>query len=286
MRDEKLERAAQAAADGIRQIMRIPGDVAPTVGLVLGTGWGDVLGDYLTHQEVEVPFGKLPGFEKLGALDGHRRSVVFGRMAGMPVVALSGRVHLNESHDPEHWKMVRLQAEMLIKLGVKTLILTCAAGSLVPAARVGNIVAVDGFVTLFAPTMPLLGGEFVSPEDAIDQDLVRRIWNDRVDGGFELVNVVGSYGMVRGPFFEGRKYDKALLRQCGAHTVGMSMLPEACVAALYADEGVRVLPLAFITNDHSEEHSHEENMRRAKASAAKLGAFLCRAVALTRERES
>ena len=78
--------------------------------------------------------------------------------------------------------------------------------------------------------------------------------------------------MVRGPFFEGRKYDKTTLARTGASVVGKSVLPEACVASVY--DGVRVLALSFVTNDDVEEHSHEENQRAAKAAAPKLGDFL------------
>ncbi len=86
--------------------------------------------------------------------------------------------------------------------------------------------------------------------------------------------------MVRGPNFEGRTYDKPFLRMTGVKAVGMSMLPEACIAALYKDVGVRILPMAFITNDDSEEHSHEVNLARVKEASKKLAQFLRTAIAV------
>jgi purine nucleoside phosphorylase len=92
----------------------------------------------------------------------------------------------------------------------------------------------------------------------------------------ELVAAEVGHVMVRGPFFEGRRYDKKLLAASGASMVGMSILPETCVAALYP--GTRVLALCFVTNTAVEEHSHEENLARAKTASALLGGYLTRIV--------
>ncbi len=98
------------------------------LGLVLGTGWGDAL---KLVDERTVDFGQLPGFEGLADLPGHERKVVYGRHSGISVVALRGRVHVNESFTtPDALKMVRLQIEMLEALGVRDLVLTAAVGSL------------------------------------------------------------------------------------------------------------------------------------------------------------
>lgn len=271
MRNADCERLAAGEADLLRLKLSIDAKDAP-VGLVLGTGWGDVLA--LEH-ESSVPFKELQGFNKLASLEGHRRLVSYGWLKGRTVLALRGRVHLNESHDPDHWRMVRLQVEMLLKLGVKTLILTCAAGSLLPGVLVGDIVLIDGFVTAFAPDMPGMGEEFGNPEDVIDQELLLRVLDTWTEGSLRIKS--GGHAMLRGPFFEGRRYDKPLLRASGATVVGMSVLPEACIATLYP--GVKVLPLAFVTNSATEEHSHEENLRRAKEAATSLGELLTHIVA-------
>ena len=160
--------AARSAAESIRRQLKLDDTPFP-IGLVLGTGWGDTLP--LTDAR-EISFTEIPGFNDLGELEGHRRTVVCGRLDGTPVVALRGRVHLNESPvDPAIYQMVRLQTEMLIHLGVKTLVLTCAAGSLTNEVEVGDIVFVNGFVTVFAPPMPLHAGEFVSPDNVLDHHL-------------------------------------------------------------------------------------------------------------------
>lgn len=272
-RSPERENAAQVAAHRIRQKLSL-GNEPVASGVILGTGWGDCLD---LKDARETPLKELPGFESLGILEGHARTVVTGTLAGTRVVGLRGRIHVNESHEPSHWKMVRLQIEMLMKLGVYRLVLTCAAGSLDSSLRVGDLMLLDGFVTSFAPPLPLLAGEFVSPEDSLDSAWRTAAYGLFIDGDPKSVGK-GGYAMLRGPHFEGRTYDKKLLALAGAKAVGMSMLPEACIAALYPE--VKLLGIAFITNSATETHSHEENLARAKARAAHLGDFLTRALAL------
>jgi len=268
MRDVRAEWRAEEAAKFLRQKLGITEANVPTIGIVLGTGWGNALSwDEVTH----VSFEEIPGFDWLRPLAGHDRKLAFGKIGGRSVVALQGRVHLNEApDDPSLATKVRLQIEMLLRLGVHSLILTAAVGSLTPDIGVGDVTIVDGFVTLFAPVMPLYAGEFVSPEDALDAGL------QQIAAAAVAKTIApakrGAYVMIRGPFFEGRKYDKAILADVGASVVGMSVLPEACVAALYP--GTRVVVVAFTTNTAFETHSHASNQAVAGARAAALGACL------------
>lgn len=265
-REAEAARAAEYVRECLRGLGRAPAE--HPIGLVLGTGWGDVL---KFDNAVEIPFGEIPGFGELAALEGHARRLVIGTLGGRDVVALRGRVHLNEAPcDPNVARMVRLQTEMLLQLGAQTLIVTSAVGSLRGALEVGQIAVVKGFVTLYAPEMPMWAGEFVSPDDALDPAL-QAIAHEVCP----LVAKTVGHVMVRGPFFEGRTYDKALLAASGAGVVGMSMLPEACIAALY---NAKVLGLGFVTNDDVAEHSHDENQLRAREAAPHLCSFLTRIV--------
>ncbi len=269
MRNEEREAVAKAVIGCGESIF-----AKPEIGIILGTGWGDVLLDQCKNSIVKLPLAALSGFEdlrKMPKIDGHHRELWLTILRNKPVAMLRGRIHSNEMHNQDAlMQMVRLQVEMLIKLGVKHLILTNAAGSLKKKVKVGDIVAHNGFVTLFAPPLPLWAGEFVSPEDTLkDENNVKILTAAREAG---LVCHLGAGAMVRGPFFEGRKHDKRILRQFGATMAMMSILPEAAVAALYPE--VKVYAMSFITNSASEEHSHEENQKRAKESSGKLGALL------------
>ena len=273
MRDGTSESLAIKAAEDLIKQLCLDSDSLPRIGVVLGTGWGQAL-PWEEGVFARIPMSGLPGFDftHMRSLAGHDRQVVHGRIDGKSVIALQGRIHLNEApYDRDVARMVRLQVEMLIKLGVRTVILTAAAGSLKEEIVVGDIMVVDGFMSLFAPDMPLYAGEFCSPDDALDPEL-RKIAMASVKEVSGKVHV-GGYAMVRGPFFEGRRYDKPYLVATGASTVGMSSLPEACIAALYAPD-VKVLGLNFITNTAVEDHSHEVNQQRARAKSGDMGRVL------------
>lgn len=276
--------AAKASAELIRRKLEIPEDVIPSIGLVLGTGWGEALP--WDHPPASVPFDMIGPF-KLDQLEGHARKVLFGTVGGVPLVALSGRIHLNEaSGDPDIPRMVRLHVQMLFELGIRTLVVTAAVGGLVERAAVRSIVVIDGIVTEFAPDMPLFVGEFCSPEDTLDEGLRKLALDTLENTGFPPV--AGGHVMVRGPYFEGRRYDKPFLRTTGASVVGMSILPELTIAGLYADPGkidpsrkdgpwlvpARVLALGFVTNNDVEPHKHETNQDRARQKSTELGQFL------------
>lgn len=253
----------------------------PTIGLVLGTGWGDTV--KLDEASASVPLADLPGFETLEEVPNHARRITVGTLGGKRVVVLSGRVHANETtFNPEHGNaMLRMQIELMFRLGVKTLVLTAAVGGLSILPRVGHVAVIDSLVTDFAGPMPMFPGEFKSPEDKLDAELIGLA--TRHDKP-ELRVTAATHCFVRGPWFESRKRDKRILRMAAQElnkngilmrdnsVVGMSMLPELCIAALYDD--VRALALGYVTNGPIEEHSHEGNVAAARSKAELLGDLL------------
>jgi purine nucleoside phosphorylase len=206
--------AAQRSARLIRR--RLQFTRPPNIGVILGTGWGDTLG---LAKERSLPLvqaleaRRSPVFAE--TIPGHARTVCYGSVgegaARKTVLALRGRLHLNEGPSEQLLPLVRRQAEMLLALGIRRFLFTAAVGSLTPEAPVGSVVVPDGFMTLLAPDMPLFGGEFCSPEDALDPKL-QAIALERAEL-HGLKTVAGAHAMVRGPFFEGRRYDKKLLAQ-------------------------------------------------------------------------
>jgi purine nucleoside phosphorylase len=245
----------------------------PRVGLILGTGWGDAIA---LDPRFEIPLRELPGFKALRDLQeikGHARRLQVATISDQEVVAMLGRIHLNEGPcDPNVVRMARLQVEMLLHCGVQCLIVTAAVGSLSEEYNVGDIAVIDGLLTLFAPDPPLWGGEFCSPEDSFDPHLIETALSEHGN----LVAKRAVHAMLRGPQFESRRYDKPVLRKARAGVVGMSILPEACIANLY---GIPVLALGFVTNDPTEEHSHETNQERMRRRAPELGNYLARIIA-------
>lgn len=275
--NERRYLAAKIAAGEVFRRFGLSVEDRPKVAIVLGTGWGDAIS---LKDECSIPLCEFAGFEHLKSHPTHKRLLCCGRLNGHLVFVLRGRIHSNEiPNSTELADMVRLQIEMLCLLGVEKFILTAAVGGLLRGkpwwkpwqrrARIGRVCAVHGFVTIFAPDVPLYGGEFVNPEDSLEPTMRQTAVEVGREVGLSVFE--GGHVMVRGPFFEGRRYDKPVLARTGADVVGMSILLEDCVAALY---GVRVLALGFVSNDDSEAHSDELVRTRAKAAADKLGALL------------
>ena len=134
------------AADAIRS--RIT-DV-PAIGVVLGSGLGD-FANSLTDS-VRIPYGDLPHWPASSVI-GHEGKLVVGRVAGRQVAALAGRSHLYEGHDP---CTVAFAVRTLGLLGVKTLILTNAAGGVNTGFSQGALMVIDDHINLLC-TNPLIG---------------------------------------------------------------------------------------------------------------------------------
>jgi len=232
----------------------------PVLGVVLGTGLNKSV---KLENSIHFPLKDLKCFESLYHLKGHPRELVYGYINGIPMLTLNGRIHLNElpGDNVEQGLMVRMQIEIMIKLGIKMLITTCAAGSLSTTKniQVGDVVLIDGFLSLFTPAMPHFVGEFVSPENILANNLgplVKKIADQNIKKPRKTV--AGIYAMLRGPQFEGIKVDKRALATMGADCVGMSVYPECSIAALHK---ISTIALAFITNDDKAKHSHEKNLK-------------------------
>jgi len=217
------------------------GRIAPTVGLVLGSGLGE-LGERI-EGAARTPFGALPGLPT-ASVAGHAGELVVGRLAGQAVAAMRGRVHMYEGHAAE---VVARPVRLLRALGCTTLIVTNAAGGLNPAFRVGDLMAITDHVFLpgLAGHNPLIGqpGErFVSMVGAYDPGLIELALAAAAAAGFELYR--GVYAMVSGPSYE-TLAELRLLRTLGVDAVGMSTAPEVVVARQL---GMRVLGVSCITN--------------------------------------
>lgn len=242
------------------------------VGIILGAGWGDALS---LNRDRSVPLVHKTGepslhhFEGLRPLRHHERVVVHDFVAGRSAFVLFGRIHLNEAvAHPEYKFLARLQVEMLLQLGVTTLVLTSAAVNLRPwMVRVGDIVAADGFSLDFAPNMPLDADELTQPWRSLDTEL--RGWAMGEGRGLGLRVHEGGLAMVRGSLGEISKYDIGSLRRTRALATVTSIVPEACVATLYP--GTKVLALSRVSDDGSDPSSSDEKK--------KLGAFLTSIVA-------
>lgn len=241
-----------AAAAAIRERAA----AAPELGLILGSGLGD-FADRLEDRTV-VPFADLPGFPR-STVAGHRGAFVFGTWGGRAVAALSGRVHYYEGYTQQE---VTLPVRVLARLGVRTLILTNAAGGVNLDFAAGCLMLISdhinlsGMNPLVGPNLDEFGPRFPDMSDIYTRSLREKLKPLAAQAGIDLRE--GVYMMYPGPSYETPAEIRAF-RTLGADAVGMSTVPEAIVARHC---GMRVMGVSCITNmaagvldrqlDHSE----------------------------------
>lgn len=217
-------------------------DLEPLVGVVLGSGLGG-LADQL-EGGVEIPYGEIPGWPASTAV-GHAGVLVLGTIDGVPVAVLKGRAHLYEGIGADR---AVFGVRVLGRLGVRTLVVTNAAGAIDERFRPGQLVLITDHVNLLG-TSPLvgpnddtLGPRFPDLSDAYDPILRARAREAAAALGLELGE--GVYGAWLGPQFE-TPAEIRFLRVIGCDLAGMSTVPEV-IAARHL--GIRCLGISVVTN--------------------------------------
>jgi purine-nucleoside phosphorylase len=243
----------------------------PRVALVLGSGLGG-LADEL-EDAVRVPFAEIPGFAA-STVPGHAGLLVAGRLAGVECVALQGRYHVYEGHDPA---TVALPVRALAAVGARTLVVTNAAGGLNPTFRPGDLMILDDHINfMFRNPLigPVAGGEQRFPDMSQPYDRELQALAERVALRLRLRLLRGVYLALTGPSYE-TPAEVRMFRACGADAVGMSTVPEVLVARAL---GLRVLGISLITNLASglggEPQTHEEVLATAATAADRLRLLL------------
>jgi purine-nucleoside phosphorylase len=214
----------------------------PAIAVILGSGLGDFAGS-LTDA-VTLPYGDLPNWP-VSRVIGHAGKLVIGKTGGTTIAALAGRCHMYEGHDPDR---VAFAVRVLGLLGVKTLILTNAAGGVNTGFAQGALMVIDDHLNLTGQN-PLVGenDERFGPRfpDMTDVYSPRlRAIADRAGAGIGLKLPHGIYAALMGPSYE-TPAEIRYLRTIGADAVGMSTVPEA-IAARHMQ--IEVLGLSCITN--------------------------------------
>ena len=244
----------------------------PRLGLVLGSGLGGLA--ERIEEAVAIPYADLPGFPE-STVPGHAGRLVLGRLAGLPVACLQGRVHYFEGAP---LGAMKAPVRALRLAGAETLLVTNAAGSLRPEVGPGRLMLIADHIN-FLPGNPLVGANddefgprFPSLRDAYDPMLCRLVREAAARRGLPLAE--GVYLAYPGPSFETPAEIRAF-RMLGADAVGMSTVPEVILARHC---GLRVAALSAITNLAeglgAEPLSHEQTLREAARAGADLAALL------------
>ena len=231
---ERAEHAARTIRARVKQ--------EPRVAVVLGSGLGGFADDF--EDAVAIPYEDIPGFVRSTA-QGHAGRLVVGRIDQVPILAMQGRVHYYEGYSMEE---VTFAIRTFKLLGIKTLLLTNAAGGINVQLSQGALMVISDHLNLmgvnplrganderFGPRFPDMSAVYSPALQEIVVEEARVL-------GIELRR--GIYAALSGPNYE-TPSEIHLLRNCGADAVGMSTVPEAIVAR---QMDMEVLGISCITN--------------------------------------
>ena len=258
------------AEHAARTIRSRAGDAARTA-IVLGSGLGGFADEF--QEAVTIPYQEIPGFATSTA-EGHAGRLVIGKVDQAPAVAMQGRVHFYEGYSLEQ---VTFPIRVFKLLGIKTLVLTNAAGGIDVDLSQGALMLISDHLNLmginplrganderFGPRFPDMTAVYSRQLQQIAIDEARAI-------GVELRR--GIYAGLAGPSYE-TPAEIHMLRGFGADAVGMSTVPEAIVAR---QMGLEVLGISCITNMAAgisdQTINHEEVLetgRRVRATFTEL----------------
>jgi purine-nucleoside phosphorylase len=217
----------------------------PTVGLILGSGLS-TLAEEVADPDV-IPYNDVPRFPGL-TVPGHVGHLVIGDLAGQQAMVMQGRAHYYEGYTMNE---ITLPIRVMQLLGVKTLIVTNAAGGLNTSFEAGelmlitdhvNLIGIGGNNPLRGPNLDEFGPRFPDMSEVYDRALRALALQVAQENDVPLHQ--GVYACVAGPSYE-TPADTRFLRLIGADAVGMSVVPEVTVAR---HGGMRVLGLSGISN--------------------------------------
>ena len=233
---DEMKRIDEAAA----KVLAVCGKA--DIGVILGSG----LGDYAEALEdaVKLPYSEIPGFPR-STVAGHAGMWCCGTLYGKRVVMMQGRFHYYEGYG---MKDVTLPVRVMQKIGVKTLIVTNAAGGVNLGYHPGELMVIGDIFSMTAqnpligPNLDAFGPRFPDMSCAFDKELRALAHECASEQGFALRE--GVYAQMTGPTYE-TPAEIRMLRTLGADAVGMSTVPEVVVAR---HGGMRVLGVSCITN--------------------------------------
>lgn len=245
-----------------RSFIAARGGVTPHIGLILGSGLGDLA--ERIEDPVSIPFAEIPHFA-ISTAPGHAGRLVIGRLAGQPVVAMQGRVHYYEGYSMQQ---VTFPVRVMKALGCDTLVVTCASGGLNPEFDAGDLMLITDHINMMGedplrgPNADSLGPRFPATVGAYTESLRRLALEVAGDQGTTLRQ--GVYSPISGPCYN-TSAELRLLRMIGSDAVGMSTVPEVVTAA---HMGMMVLGVACITDmalpDQPVHLTHEQVLETAE----------------------
>ena len=240
----------------------------PIAGIVLGSGLGSFVNDIDINYK--IPYSDIPHFP-VSTVEGHSGELIFGNLGGKEIVAMAGRFHYYEGYSPQE---VVFPIRVFKYLGVKTVLLSNAAGGINPRFKVGDLMIINDHISLFTinpligPNEPGFGVRFPDMTEPYKKHLIEKVKNIATENKIPVKE--GVYAGVTGPTFETRAEYK-MLHTLGGDAVGMSTVQEVIAAVQL---GLSVFAMSVITDlgIREEENiiTHQEVLQAAKEAEPKL----------------
>ena len=231
-------------------------DFTPEIGLILGTGLGELGAKIDTA--CTIPYGEVPHFVESTATS-HEGNLVLGTLGGRRVMAMQGRVHFYEGYTMQQ---ITLPVRVMKALGCGALFMSNAVGGMNPLMGPGDITVITDHINLMGdnpligPNDDRLGPRFPDMSEPYDRAFVATMEEVALAARIPLKKAV--YVAVAGPNLEtGAEY--RFLRAIGADTVGMSSVPE-CLAAVHG--GMRVIGVSVITDACLPDNLHPADVQQ------------------------
>lgn len=260
-----------AVADARAAVEARLGGRAPTIALVLGSGLGGLaeqVGD-----GVRIPYKDIPGFH-VPTVEGHRGELVIGKLGGKAVLVQSGRFHMYEGYSAVDNV---LPVRVFGALGIKSMILTNAAGGVRRTFRAGSVMLISDHLNLTGRN-PLIGPvvpgdeRFPDLSEAYDAEYRNTARATARKLGIPLEE--GVYAGLLGPNYE-TPAEVRMLERLGADAVGMSTVAEVIAARA---RGIRCLGFSLVTNPGAGISPTPLNHKEVMETAARAGKELARLI--------
>ncbi|OGU38974.1 MAG: purine-nucleoside phosphorylase [Ignavibacteria bacterium GWB2_35_12] len=215
----------------------------PGIGIILGTGLGGLAKEIET--EIVIPYEEIPNFP-LTTVEFHSGKLIFGELSGRQVVAMQGRFHFYEGYN---MTQITFPVRVMKFLGIKSLIISNACGTVNPNMRKGEIMLIEDHINLLG-TNPLIGTNdtsiglrFPDMSEPYSKRLISLV--ESIAKENNIIIHKGIYAAMTGPMLETRA-EYRMLQVIGADVAGMSTVPET-IAARHM--GVEVLGLSIISDE-------------------------------------
>ena len=224
-------------------LLRQRTSLEPSIGIILGTGLGGLAKEI--DVETVVEYEAIPHFP-ISTVESHHGKLIFGTLAGAPVVAMQGRFHAYEGYTLQQ---VTFPVRVMKFLGVKTLLISNAAGGMNPQLARGALMIITDHINLLGdnpligPNDETLGPRFPDMSEPYSKMLIRLAEEVALEMKIRVER--GIFVAVPGPSLETRA-EYRFLRLIGADAVGMSTVPETIVAV---HMGLQVLGISIITDE-------------------------------------